>query len=180
VGMWEAALLADGVPRDQLYPLDLDRAHAKIEAFKEHVIGFWGGGADSQSLLMNGDASMALIWSTRAKLIEEDSEGEIGFIWNEGLIAPGAMGIVANNPGGADAAMQFIASAQDPEKQLVMFRMLGQGPANPAADALLPAEEARFNPVDPENFALQIPLDMAWYEEHYGAALDTYLGIISA
>jgi len=180
VGMWEAALLADGVPRDQLYPLDLERAHAKIDAFKEHVIGFWGGGADSQSLLMNGDASMALIWSTRAKLIEEDSEGDIGFIWNEGLIAPGAMGVVANNPGGTEAAMQFIASAQDPEKQLVMFRMLGQGPANPEADALLPADEARYNPVDPENFAVQIPLDMAWYEEHYGAALDTYLGIISA
>jgi len=179
-GMWEAALLADGVPRDQLYPLDLDRAHAKIEAFKEHVIGFWGGGADSQALLMNGDASMALVWSTRAKLIEEDSGGDIGFIWNDGLIAPGAMGVLANNPGGSEAAMQFIASAQDPEKQLVMFRMLGQGPANPAADALLPPEEARYNPVDPENFAVQIPLDMAWYEEHYGAALDTYLGIISA
>ena len=76
--------------------------------------------------------------------------------------------------------MEFIASAQDPEKQLVMFRMMAQGPANPAADALLPPEEARFNPVAPENFAVQIPLDMAWYEEHYGAALDEYLRIISA
>jgi ABC-type glycerol-3-phosphate transport system permease component len=45
--------------------------------------------------------------------------------------------------------MKFIAFAQDPERQLVMFRMLGQGPANPAADALLPAEESRFNPVAP-------------------------------
>lgn len=84
------------------------------------------------------------------------------------------------DPGGAKAAMKFIAFAQEPERQLVMFRMIGQGPANPAADALLPAEEARFNPVAPENFALQIPLDMAWYEENYGPALDTYLGIIAA
>jgi putative spermidine/putrescine transport system substrate-binding protein len=179
-GMWEAALLADGVAPEDLYPLDLDRAHAKIEALKEHVAGYWGGGAESQSILMNGDASMALIWSTRAKIIEEDSGGDIAWTWNEGLVAPGAMGVLANNPGGAEAAMQFIAVAQDPERQLVMFRMMGQGPANPAADALLPPEEARYNPVDPENYAVQIPLDMAWYEENYGAALDQYLAIISA
>lgn len=179
-GMWEAALLADGVPRDQLYPLDLARAHARIAAFKEHVVAFWGGGSESQSILLNGEASMALVWSTRAKLIEEDSGGDISFTWNDGLVAPGAMAVIRGNPGGAEAAMQFIAFAQDPERQLVMFRMLGQGPANPAADALLPPEEARFNPVDPANYARQIPLDMPWYEENYGPALDEYLRIISA
>jgi putative spermidine/putrescine transport system substrate-binding protein len=61
---------------DELYPLDLDRAHAKIEAFKDNVVAYWGGGAESQSLLLNGEASMALVWSTRAKLIEEDSGGD--------------------------------------------------------------------------------------------------------
>lgn len=180
VGMWEAALLADGVAPADLYPLDLKRAHDKLAAFKDNVVAFWGGGSESQSLLLNGEASMALIWSTRAKLIEEDSGGDVKFIWDQGLIAPGAMGVIKGNPAGAEAAMKFIASAQDPEKQLVMFRMLGQGPANPAADALLPPEEARFNPVDPANFALQIPLDMPWYEENYGPALDEYLKIISA
>ncbi len=179
-GMWEAALLADGVAPDALYPLDLARAHAKIAAFKENVVSFWGGGAESQSLLLNGEASMVLVWSTRAKLIEQDSGGDISFTWNQGMIAPGAMAVIKGNPGGAEAAMKFIASAQDPAKQVVMFNMLGQGPANPAADALLPPEDARFNPVDPANFAVQIPLDMAWYEENYGPALDEYLKIISA
>ncbi len=179
-GMWEAALLADGVPADKLYPLDLKRAHDKIAAFKGNVVGYWGGGAESQSLLLNGDCSMAIIWSTRAKLIEQDSGGDIGFVWNEGLIAPGAMAVVKNNPGGKDAAMQFIASSQDPAKQVVMFEMLAQGPANPAADALLPAADAKYNPVAPENFAVQIPLDMPWYETNYGPALDEFLKIISA
>ena len=179
-GMWEAALLADGVAPDKLYPLDIKRAHDKIAAFKENVVAFWGGGSESQSILLNGEASMALIWSTRAKLIEQDSGGDVSFTWNQGLISPGAMGVLKGNPAGKDVAMQFIASAQDPEKQLVMFRMLGQGPANPAADALLSPDEARFSPVDPANFAVQIPLDMAWYEANYGAALDEYLKIISA
>ncbi len=48
-GMWEAALLADGITPDKLYPLDTKRALDKIKAFKEHVVSFWGGGAASQS-----------------------------------------------------------------------------------------------------------------------------------
>lgn len=179
-GMWEALLLADGVAPDALYPLDIERAHAKLAAFKEHVAGFWGGGAESQSLLLNGDASMALIWSTRSRLIEEDSGGDIKFTWAQGLVAPGAFAVIKGNPGGVENAMNFIASAQDPERQLVMFEALGQGPANPETDALIPEELRIYNPVDPANYAQQIPLDMAWYEQNYSAALDAYLKIISA
>ncbi len=179
-GMWEAALLADGVEPAKLYPLDLERAHKKIAAFKDNVVSYWGGGAESQSVLLNGEASMALIWSTRAGLIEKDSGGSIKFIWDQGLISPGAMGVIKGNPGGKDNAMKFIASAQDPKKQIIMFEMLGQGPANPAADALLSPEQARLSPVDPANMSKQIALDMAWYETNYGPALDEYTKIISA
>jgi putative spermidine/putrescine transport system substrate-binding protein len=179
-GMWEAALLADGVEPAKLYPLDLERAHKKIAAFKDNVVSYWGGGAESQSVLLNGEASMALIWSTRAGLIEKDSGGSIKFVWDQGLISPGAMGVIKGNPGGKDAAMKFIASAQDPKKQVIMFEMLGQGPANPAADALLTPEQARLSPVDPANMSKQIALDMAWYETNYGPALDEYTKIISA
>lgn len=180
VGVWEAALLADGVAPDKLYPLDLKRAHDKIAAFKDNVVAYWGGGSESQSILMDGEASMALIWSTRASLIETDSAGQIKFIWDEGLISPGSLAVLKGNPGGREAAMKFLASVQNPERQLVMFDKLGQGPANPATDALIPADRKRFNPVDPENMKKQIALDMDWYAEHYGAALDEYTKIISA
>ena len=178
--MWEALLMGDGVAPADLYPLDLKRAHAKLAAFKEHVVSFWGGGAESQSLMLNGDASMALVWSTRAKLLEQDSDGDIKFVWNQGLIAPGAMAVIKGNPGGAENAMKFIASAQDPARQLVLFDILANGPANPAADALISADKKRFNPVDPANFAVQVPLDMPWYEKNYGTALNDYLKIVSA
>lgn len=179
-GMWEAALLADGVAPEDLYPLDLERAHAKIAGFKDHIGAFWGGGAESQSLLLNGDVSMALIWNTRASLLYKDTDGEISFTWNDGIIGPGGIAVIKDNPGGTEAAMRYIAATQEPERQVVLFQLLGNGPGNPAADALIPEEERMFNPVDPENFAKQVPLDMAWYEENYSAALDAYLQIISA
>ena len=179
-GMWEAALLADGVSPDKLYPLDLKRAEAKLAAFKDNVVSYWGGGADSQQVLLSGDAAMALIWSTRASLLDRDSKGQIKFVWDQGLISPGAMAVIKNNPGGKANAMKFIASAQDPKKQIVMFDLLGQGPANPAADALIPAASKRYNPVDPANMAKQVALDMPWYAENYGTALDAYTKLISA
>ncbi len=179
-GMWEAALLADGVEKDKLYPLDLKRAHDKIAAFKDNVVTYWGGGAESQAVLMNGEASMALVWSTRASLMEKDSGGTIKFIWDEGLISPGALAVLKGNPGGKDAAMKFIASMSDPARQLMMFDLIGQGPGNPATDALIPDDKKRINPVDPANAAKQIALDMEWYAVNYGPALDEYTKIISA
>lgn len=179
-GMWEAALMADGVKPEELYPLDLKRAHDKIAAFKDNIVSFWGGGAESQSVLLNGEASMALIWSTRASLVEKDSGGAIKFVWDQGLISPGALGVIKGNPGGAENAMKFIASTQDPAKQIVMFDLLGQGPANPAADALIPEDRRRINPVDPANMAKQVPLNMEWYADNYGPALDEYTKIISS
>ena len=83
---------------EELYPLDLKRAHDKIAAFKENIVSFWGGGAESQQLLLDGEASMGFIWSTRASLLEKDSGGQIKFIWDQGLISPGAWSCIKGNP----------------------------------------------------------------------------------
>ena len=180
VSSWEAAALAAGADAGSLYPIDIDKAHAKIEEIKPEVVSFWGGGAESQTAMLTGEASMGIVWSTRAKLIEEESGGRIKYVWDKGILSPGAMSVLTDNPGGTEAAMQFLASMQDPEKQLVMFEKLGQGPANPAADELIPEDQRRHNPVSDENIAVQIPLDVEWYAENYGAALDKYLAMISA
>lgn len=180
VGSWEAAALANGASPGSLYPIDLEAAHKKIQDFKPNVSVFWGGGAESQTAMLNGEASMGLVWSTRAKLIEQDSGGKIKYIWDQGLISPGAFGVMKGNPGGKENAMKLLAAMQVPERELIMFDMLGQGPANPATDALIPEDQRRHNPVDPANMAKQIALDMDWYAENYTAALDQYLAIISA
>ena len=45
---------------------------------------------------------------------------------------------------------------------------------------MIAPEDARFNPVDPANQPQQVALDMGWYEENYGPALDEFLKIVSA
>jgi putative spermidine/putrescine transport system substrate-binding protein len=96
---------------------------------------------------LNGDASMVLVWSTRAKLIEQDSGGDVTFTWDQGLIAPGAMAVIKGNPGGQGQCDEVHRLGARPGKAARDVQDAGQGPANPAADALLPPEDARFNPV---------------------------------
>lgn len=51
-GMLEAALLVDGVSRDKIYPINVDRALAKIKEIKPHTI-FWTTRTESPQLFRN-------------------------------------------------------------------------------------------------------------------------------
>ena len=52
-GSLEAALMADGVAGDALYPLDMDRALTKIQSIKEDSL-YWGSGSEAHSMVVNG------------------------------------------------------------------------------------------------------------------------------
>ena len=59
------ALLADGVPVEELYPLDLDRAFASLERIKDHVAVWWQAGAQPPQLLKDNEVQYAVAWSGR-------------------------------------------------------------------------------------------------------------------
>lgn len=179
-GMPEAALIADGVDPADLYPLDLERAFAKIEEIKPHVISFWASGAESQQLLLTGEAQLGYLWHTRAKVIGEDSDGRIDWTYADGFLTPSTWATLVDNPAGKESAMRFIAHTQDPASQIELLRLLGNGLANPAGDAMVPPDLERFNCASAENAAKQIRLDMEWYADNYSAALDRFLAVISA
>jgi putative spermidine/putrescine transport system substrate-binding protein len=60
------ALLADGVPKDKLYPMDLDRAFRKMDEIKPHIKVWWRDGAQSQQLIRDAEVHMIGMWSARA------------------------------------------------------------------------------------------------------------------
>lgn len=178
-GMVEAALLADGVAKENLYPLDIDRALAKIAELKPHIISFWGSGAESQQALIEREASMGYVWSTRASLIERDTSGAIKSSFESGFLTYDAWMVLKGNPAGKEAAMKFIASAQDPEAQATLFKLLGNGPINPHAESLIPAAQQKFNPGSAENVSRQVLLNAQWYADNYSASLEKFLSLVS-
>lgn len=177
-GALEAALLADGVPPEQVYPMDIERALNKILELKDHLI-FWESGASSQQMFLNGEVVMGSIWSTRASILEKDSNGRVTWTWNQGVLAPGCYSVLKDNPGG-DEAFKFIAFMQDAKLQVEYLLAQGGGPANPEGSAMLSDDQKRLDPMQPEHFRVQVPQNKDWWAENYDTALNRYLEVIGA
>ena len=176
--MLEMALIADGVPLDKLYPLDVDRAIAKFATIKDAILT-WDTGAQSQSLLRDGEVSMGWLWHTRATLLKREDGSKIDWSFTGGVLQPGLWVVPRGNPAGKQA-MTAIASMQDPADQVRLLADLGNGPANPQAAALVPADLRAVDPGYPSNAAVQVPISADWYRENYGKTFKRFLDFLSA
>lgn len=166
-GMIEAAMFAAGKSKDEIYPIDLDLAMGKLKELRDDVI-VWGSGSQSQELFRTGEVVLGNIWHTRANLLNRDMNGDVTWTWNEGIATAGMWNIPNNNPAGTETAMAFVASAQDPQQQVELFALMGNGPANPAASEFVPEDRRWANPGQPENWAMQIKQNARWYEADSG------------
>jgi putative spermidine/putrescine transport system substrate-binding protein len=75
--------------------------------------------------------------------------------------------------------MKFVASTQDPAQQVELFTLIGSGPSNPAAHAMIPAALRHLDPGQPENFRVQIVSDARWWANNVNKATDMWLDAIS-
>jgi len=147
----------------------------------------WGSGSQSQELFRTGEVAMGNIWHTRANLLNRDMNGDVTWTWNQGIATAGMWNIPNNNPAGTEAAMAFVASSQDPQQQVELFGLMGNGPANPAASEFVPEDRRWANPGQPENWALQVKQDARWYQADSGKgdltndalARELYLDVMS-
>ena len=96
----EFALLADGVPKDKLYPVDIDRAFKKLDQIKPHIHA-WYVAAQGEQLLMDGEVVMVPITNGRA-LVSAAKGFPIDIDFNEGGLELDSWAEVAvqgaNNP----------------------------------------------------------------------------------
>jgi spermidine/putrescine-binding protein len=166
---------ADGVPADQkkIYPIDEKRAFDKLKQIKDQTI-FWTSGAQSQQLLRDGECSMGCLWNTRATALQRDTNGSVDFTWNLGILCPGVWVVPKGNPAGK-AAYDFVRSTQVPERQITLLKAFGNGPANPAASSLVPADLRRIDPGYPDNAKVQLPIYAEWYGDNQGRMLNQFI-----
>jgi putative spermidine/putrescine transport system substrate-binding protein len=106
-GMFEFALMADGVKPDELYPLDLARATKKLETIKDDIV-FWTSGAESQELVGSGEVAMTMIWNGRGWSAKNIDQKPVEIQWNQQIVTADYLVIPKGSPN-KDAAMTFIA-----------------------------------------------------------------------
>jgi putative spermidine/putrescine transport system substrate-binding protein len=176
-GQLEAALLADGVEPKDLYPIDLKRALDKIKEIKPNCI-FWETGSEAQQLLRDREVVMENIWNHRGAITRRDTNKRVDFHFNQG-IAWVAAWIVPKGTKAQKEVMRFIASTNDPARQIELFKLVGNGPINPAASAMIPEDLRIIDPGSPTNYPLQIPANSQWYADNSGPALTQYIEAVS-
>jgi putative spermidine/putrescine transport system substrate-binding protein len=127
-GMFEFALMADGVAPDELYPLDLPRATAKLDTIKDDIV-FWTSGAESQELIGSGEVSMTMIWNGRGWSAKNIDQKPVEIQWNQQIVTADYLVIPKGSPN-KDAAMQFIAYTACAEHNAGPSEFIPYGPTN--------------------------------------------------
>lgn len=164
----EAALLADGVQKDELYPLDVDRAFNKLKEIKPHITTWWTTGAQSAQLLRSGEVDMIMMWNGRASALIE-SGADIAYTYNEGILQRTGLCIMAGTPN-LETAYNFVNAAITPEYQANLPKYIDYGPGNPAAydTGKISPQRAAELPSSPENRAKQALMSYKWWASPAG------------
>lgn len=173
IGALEAALVADGVSSDALYPLDVDRAIGKYKAINSEMI-YWSSGAEAVQLFLDGEVIMGNIWHNRARMLHEETGGRIDFIWTGGILCPSSW-VVPVGGKNIPLAQKFIQSSLKPERQLIILQDLYNGPTNPATSLIAPEELKRYDPGHPDNVGRMIVRNEQWYADNYNDVLEKFI-----
>lgn len=131
-GIFETALLADGVAPADLYPLDLDRAIAKLDTIKDELV-FWSSGAQSQELIGSGEVAMTLIWNGRGWSAKNVDNKPVEIQWNQQILTADYLVVPKGTPN-KDEAMKFIAWATCKENNAAPSKFIPYGPTNVNAE----------------------------------------------
>jgi putative spermidine/putrescine transport system substrate-binding protein len=175
-GVAEAALLADGVSKDALYPLDFDRAFAKLDELKGHVLYTESYGEGAQ-FVQSGSVAMAML--PNGRLGDLINKGEkVTQVWNEAILFPwGACGIPQGAPH-LDAAFALADWMAKPEPQAEYARRLGYGPSVSKAFEFLTDDELKMVPNSPDNQKIAAVADneaLAIVNDEYAKRYEEYL-----
>ena len=177
----EAALLADGVAKDEIYqvlstPEGLDRALAKIEAIKPHVAVWWSSGAQPVQALGSGEAVLALGWNGRFQAgIDEGLPIKMG--WDGAIAQLGFFMIVKGAPN-KEQAVKFLNYIVQPEVQARFSQYVAYGPVTPDSWQYIDAERAARLPSTPERLEKSVFLDINWWAENEAGIAEKYTELL--
>ena len=168
----EAALMADGVAPDQLYPLDVDRAFRKLEEIKPNITVWWTSGAQSAQLLNDGEVDMVMAWNGRVSALAGEG-AKVAFTYNQAILQSTSLCVLKGAPN-LPTAIRFLNEAVDPVNQANLPLHIDYGPANPKAfdTGVIKPERVAQLPSAPENARKQALMSYAWWSSPAGEAAE--------
>ena len=157
----EVALLAAGVSKDALYPIDLDRAFRSLEAIRPSIRTFWESAAIVMQMLSNNEVAASTVWSGRAQDYIDQGH-PLAIQWN-GASLQRELWAIPKGAANAENAQKFVDFASRPDVQANLTKGIPYGPANTKAFDHIDAATLDRLPNNPEHLAQAFYHDGEWW-----------------
>jgi putative spermidine/putrescine transport system substrate-binding protein len=123
----EVALLGDGVPPEDLYPLDVDRALNKLETIRDQIV-WWESAARSQQQIAEGEVALISAWNGRVQT-EINAGSPVKSQWNQNLQTADYL-VVPKGTSRKEEAMELIAYCVSAENNHRLSDYIEYAPIN--------------------------------------------------
>ncbi|MCK6454203.1 MAG: ABC transporter substrate-binding protein, partial [Alphaproteobacteria bacterium] len=162
--MLELALLADGVPPKQLYPLDVERAFRSLNKVKPAVAHWIAQTQQTVSLIQSNEVDFTYVY--KGRVLAAQPEGVSIEIADEYPLVNTTLVAVPRGTRNREAAMRFLNALISPEMQGAFANALpGTGLVTNNANHLVKPEVLKVLP-DPTSPKVAINND-DWWADHY-------------
>ena len=174
----EMALIADGVPMDKLYPLDVERAFKKLEELKPHVLVWWGSGAQSTQVIKDGEVDLVAAWNGRIQALETDTDGKGGKVkttFNQQILVSDHW-MIPKGAQNRDLALKAIEIMSRPEVNARIALYINYAPSNSKGYdvGVIPADKLPGLPNSPENVKKGFVQDVDWWVNNADAMVKRF------
>src|SRR6056297_38086 len=171
-GILEWALLAEGVPPEQVYGLlstdrGLKLAFRRLDSIRDDII-WWQDPAEPAAMLADGRAAMAAGFNGRFFDMAHHRGAPIDIVW-DGRIIGIEVWVIAASSDAPEAARAFVAHASRPDSMARLATRIPYGPTRRSAFdriALNPATGApmrTYLPNAPQHGGRSLLQDSTWY-----------------
>lgn len=167
-GNLEWALVADGVPRGNVYEVlsteaGVDRAFTVLNRIKPYI-EWWEEGEEAIRLLETGQVVMSSVYSGRVDDAVQRGE-PLEIVWDHQVWFYDVWGIPRHGRN-TEQAMDFLKYATSTESLAAQARYIPYGPVRQSSLALLEPELRKRLPTSEQNLKTAIELDAHWWSEN--------------
>jgi len=173
----EAALFADRVTANQMYPIDVDRAFASLEKLgKDNVV--WSDSLQEPvQRIGSGETPLGAIYTGRA-ILANRAGANIGMVLNQGIVGGSALSVIknSNNKDEAFALLNFIATRSDQAAKFVMKTSYGTSHVD--LESLLPSDADEIRATLPTNPDLQksgLVINNDWWADNLSSVAARFM-----
>ncbi|MCS3765633.1 MULTISPECIES: ABC transporter substrate-binding protein [Bradyrhizobium] len=157
----EFALLASGVPKDKLYPIDFEKAFTSLNQIRPHVTKFWVEGTEATQLLSDRQVAMSSGYNGNLQAHASDGTG-VNYRWDEAQLSP-LHWVVPKGTKNRAAAMRFVAYQATAQAQARLNSLMFYGPLNRAAFQYIDPKAVGLLSTAPANLEKQFFTNLAFW-----------------